>query len=116
METSVVKYRFASARSVVAAVIAVASAPVAAEPVADFYKGRDVTLIVSAGSGGGYAAYARTFAPYLGAALPGKPKVIVKHMPGAGGIRASLFLYSTAPRDGSVIGLVHSSHISSPGT
>ncbi len=83
-------------------------ANVRAETVADFYKGKDITFIVSAGEGGGYAAYARTFAPYLGNALPGKPKIIVKHMPGAGGIRASLFLFSTAPRDGSAIGLVHS--------
>ncbi len=47
---------------------------VRAETVADFYKGKDITFIVSAGEGGGYAAYARTFAPYLGNALPGKPE------------------------------------------
>lgn len=80
-----------------------------ADPVADFYKGRNLNWILSAGSGGGYASYARTFAPHFGKYIPGNPNIVIQHMPGGGGIRASNFLYSIAPKDGSTIGLVHSS-------
>jgi tripartite-type tricarboxylate transporter receptor subunit TctC len=80
-----------------------------ADPIADFYKGKQINWILSAGAGGGYSAYALTFAPYFSAHIPGKPHIIVQNMPGAGGIRAMLYLQSVAPRDGTTIGLVHSS-------
>jgi tripartite-type tricarboxylate transporter receptor subunit TctC len=81
----------------------------AADPVADFYKGKQLTWILSAGAGGGYSSYANAFAPYLSAHIPGNPHIIVQNMPGAGGIRAMLYLQSVAPKDGTTIGLVHSS-------
>lgn len=80
-----------------------------ADDTADFYKGRNVNWILSAGEGGGYSTYARAFAPYFEKHIPGHPKLIIQNMPGAGGIRASNYLYSVAPKDGSTIGLVHSS-------
>jgi tripartite-type tricarboxylate transporter receptor subunit TctC len=80
-----------------------------ADPIADFYKGKEVHWVLSAGAGGGYSAYARVFAPYLGAHIPGKPSIVVQNMPGAGGIRAMTYFASVAPHDGSTIGLVHSS-------
>jgi tripartite-type tricarboxylate transporter receptor subunit TctC len=80
----------------------------AADPIADFYKDRQVSLILSAGEGGGYSTYARAFAPFLAAHLPGKPNIVVQSMPGAGGIRAMMFFHSQAPKDGTSIGLVHS--------
>src|SRR5215210_8607660 len=82
---------------------------VAADPIEDFYKGKQVNWILSAGAGGGYASYAHVFAPYLSAHLPGKPNIVVQNMPGAGGIRAMQYLSSVAPKDGTTIGLVHSS-------
>jgi len=75
----------------------------------DFYKGRQISWILSADAGGGYASYARAFAPFLADHVPGKPTIIIQHMPGAGGIRAMNYLDAVAPKDGSVIGLVHSS-------
>jgi tripartite-type tricarboxylate transporter receptor subunit TctC len=75
----------------------------------EFYKGRQMTLIMSADAGGGYASYANAFAPYLAAHIPGKPRITVQYMPGAGGLRATNYLYTAAPKDGSVIGMVHSS-------
>jgi tripartite-type tricarboxylate transporter receptor subunit TctC len=75
----------------------------------DFYKGRQISWILSADAGGGYSAYAQTFAPYFSAHIPGNPKIVVQNMPGAGGIRAMIYLNSVAPRDGSTIGMVHSS-------
>src|SRR5205085_7329072 len=80
-----------------------------ADPVSDFYKDRPITMILSADAGGGYASYANAFAPYLSAHIPGKPKIVVQYMHGAGGLRAMKYLYSAAPKRGSVIALVHSS-------
>jgi tripartite-type tricarboxylate transporter receptor subunit TctC len=89
--------------------LAVASGLAHADPVAEFYKGRQVAMILSAGEGGGYASYAHAFAPFFSAHIPGKPKIIIQHLPGAGGIRAMNYLNSIAPKDGSTIGFVHSS-------
>jgi tripartite-type tricarboxylate transporter receptor subunit TctC len=96
---------------VAAALLAQICAPGAAmaDPVADFYRGRQVNLILSAGVGGGYASYANAFAPYFGDHIPGKPQVVIQNMPGAGGVRAMTYFYSVAPRDGTTVGFVHSS-------
>lgn len=75
-----------------------------AEPVADFYQGKTVTLVVSSSPGGGYDTLARTVAKYLGNHLPGAPTIVVKNMPGAGGIVATNFMFNNAPKDGTVIG------------
>jgi tripartite-type tricarboxylate transporter receptor subunit TctC len=80
-----------------------------ADPIADFYKGRTIFWILSAGVGGGYASYAQAFAPYLAAHIPGHPTIVVQNMPGGGGIRAMLYLNEVAPKDGTTLGLVHSS-------
>src|SRR5712671_5538057 len=91
------------------AAFALASGPGRADPVADFYKGRQINWILSAGAGGGYSQYARAFAPYFSEHIPGKPNIIIQNMPGGGGIRAMQYLSSVAPKDGTTIGLVHSS-------
>jgi tripartite-type tricarboxylate transporter receptor subunit TctC len=75
-----------------------------ADSVADFYQGRLVQMIVGTGTGGGNDIYARVLARYLGAYIPGSPAVVVQNMPGAGGLSAANYLYSIAPKDGSVIG------------
>jgi tripartite-type tricarboxylate transporter receptor subunit TctC len=80
-----------------------------ADPIADFYHARSISLILSAGAGGGYASYAQAFAPYFGAHIPGNPNIVIQNMPGGGGIRAMLYLNSVAPKDGTTLGLVHSS-------
>src|SRR6188508_3335391 len=71
--------------------------------VAEFYKGRQVNLIVGYGSGGGYDVYGRLFARHLGRHIPGNPSVVVQNMPGAGSLRAVNFIANTAPRDGTAI-------------
>lgn len=101
--------RWRTAVALAAALSVLLPATVSADPIADFYKGRNINWIISAGSGGGYASYAYAFAPYLSAHIPGNPHVVVQSMPGAGGIRAMLYLNSVAPKDGTTIGLVHSS-------
>ena len=92
-----------------AAMLALGSSAAPADPIADFYKGKQINWILSAGAGGGYSAYALAFAQHFSAHIPGNPHIIVQNMPGAGGIRAMLFLQSVAPKDGTTIGLVHSS-------
>ncbi len=77
-----------------------------ADPVADFYKGRAVTVVVSSSAAGGYDTLARGLARHISKHLPGNPAFIVRNMPGAGGMTATNFLYNNADRDGSVIGLV----------
>ncbi len=92
-----------------AAVLACLGAPsrsVVADPIADFYAGRTVTMIVSTSAAGGYDTLARAIARHLGAHIPGNPTVIVRNMPGAGGLTATNYLYAAAERDGSVIGLI----------
>ena len=78
----------------------------AADPIADFYKGKRIKLIVGASSGGGYGTYARMVATYLGNYIPGNPRIIAQFMQGAASIRAANFVYNVAPQDGTVLGAV----------
>ena len=87
------------------AMLALAGAPVRADAVADFYRGKVVNLVVGYGSGGGYDVYARLIATHLGRYIPGNPTVIVQNMPGAGSLRSVNYLYNTAPKDGTVFGI-----------
>ncbi|MPY68611.1 MAG: hypothetical protein GEU92_00840 [Alphaproteobacteria bacterium] len=74
-----------------------------AEAASDFYKGKTVTIVVGYGAGGGADVYGRFMARHLGGHLPGKPNVIVQNMPGAGGLRSANYVYTAAPKDGTVI-------------
>jgi tripartite-type tricarboxylate transporter receptor subunit TctC len=67
------------------------------------YRDKTVTILVGASAGGGYDFYARLLARHVGKFLPGNPQVIVKNMPGAGGVVLANYLQSRAPRDGSEI-------------
>jgi tripartite-type tricarboxylate transporter receptor subunit TctC len=88
-----------------AALLALAATAARADAVADFYKGKQVNLIVGYGPGGGYDIYARLLARHFGRFIPGNPNVIVQNMPGAGSLRAVNYLYNIAPKDGTVIGM-----------
>lgn len=81
-----------------------AAIPVCADPVADFYKGKQVTVYVGLSAGGGYDTNARLVARYIGKHIPGNPAVIVRNMPGGGGIVMSNFVAGVAPKDGTNIG------------
>jgi len=82
-----------------------AAAPAsAAESVADFYKGKQIRVIVGSDAGGGYDVYARLMARHLGRFIPGEPSFIVQNQPGAGSIAAANAVYVTLPQDGTVIG------------
>src|SRR5262245_35574356 len=82
-----------------------AAVPAHADAVADFYKGKQINLIVGYGPGGGYDIYARLLARHFGRFVPGAPNIIVQNMPGAGSLRAVNYLYNVAPKDGSAIAM-----------
>jgi tripartite-type tricarboxylate transporter receptor subunit TctC len=77
--------------------------PTAAADVADFYRGKRINFVIGYGTGGGYDIYARLFARFIGEHIPGNPTVVPQNMPGAGSRRAANWLYSVAPKDGSVL-------------
>jgi tripartite-type tricarboxylate transporter receptor subunit TctC len=66
----------------------------------DFYAGKQISLLIGTTVGGGYDAYGRLVARHIGQHIPGNPTVIVKNMPGAGGLAAANYLYNRAPKDG----------------
>src|SRR5437870_288791 len=76
-----------------------------AQPVADFYRGRTVTMLIGYTSGGGYDLYARVLSRHIGKHIPGTPQVVPQNMPGAGSLRVANFLYNAAPKDGTTIGM-----------
>src|SRR5690606_11022528 len=55
--------------------------------------------------GGGFDLYARTLSQHLTRHIPGQPNIILQFMPGAGGIKATNYVYTASPRDGSVFAL-----------
>ena len=97
-------------RPIAALVAALLIAPAAsAQTVADFYKGKTVSIVVSTSTGGGYDAMARVISRHIGKHMPGNPTVVVRNMPGAGGITAVNWLFNAAEKDGTVLGLVQNS-------
>lgn len=76
----------------------------AQQSVADFYRGKTVTLIVGFTAGGGYDLNARTLARHIGRHIPGNPNVIVQNMPGAGSLVSINYLANIAAKDGTVLG------------
>jgi tripartite-type tricarboxylate transporter receptor subunit TctC len=77
-----------------------------AETLEQFYKGRQLTMVVFTGAGSTYDIYARVLARHFGDHIPGKPIIIVQNMPGAGGLKVEQYLYRIAPKDGTVMGTI----------
>ncbi|MDH3242569.1 MAG: tripartite tricarboxylate transporter substrate-binding protein [Alphaproteobacteria bacterium] len=88
------------------AALAACSVAAQAQALEQFYKNKTVTMIVGARPGGGNDAYARLLSHYMGRHIPGKPRISIKYMPGAGSRIAANMLYVRAPKDGSVFGAV----------
>lgn len=75
----------------------------------DFYKGRQILLLVGNNAGTAYDTSARFLARHLGRHIPGSPSIIVQNMPGATGLTAANYIWKIAPKDGSVIANAHQS-------
>lgn len=96
--------RIASALVTTTAVAVMAAGGAAAQSPAEFYKGSKISVTVGYAPGGGNDAYARLVSRHFGKYTPGKPSVIVRNMPGAGGLKHMNYMYNVAPKDGSAIG------------
>jgi tripartite-type tricarboxylate transporter receptor subunit TctC len=88
----------------VAATVLFAASVAAAENVEAFYKGLNMPLIIGYSAGGGYDVYARMLARYFGKHVPGNPNIVPQQMEGAGSLRSANYIFSAAPKNGSVIG------------
>ncbi len=69
-----------------------------------FYAGKTITVLIGFGPAGTYDYYARLLARHMGRHIPGKPNMIAQQMPGAGSFTAANFIYTAAPKDGTVMG------------
>jgi tripartite-type tricarboxylate transporter receptor subunit TctC len=91
---------------VMLAFVAIAGATAAsAQSPAEFYKGKEIRMLISHPAGGGYDLYARFFARHLSRLMPGHPIVVPQNMPGGAGVVMASYIYANAPQDGTVIGL-----------
>lgn len=86
-----------------AATLALASGAAHAQSVEQFYKGRQITMVVGTSPGGINDISARFVARYLGKYIPGNPAIVVENQPGAGGITSANRLANVFAHDGSVI-------------
>ena len=87
----------------IALMLSVASAA-CADPIADFYRGKTIRMLIGYGPGGGYDLYGRLVAEFLPKYLPGHPTILPENMPGAGSFAAAKYMAAAAPKDGTVLG------------
>jgi len=80
------------------------SCPGHAQSVEDFYRGKTINLIIGYSVGGGYDLYGRLVSRHIGKHIPGRPAIVPQNMTGAGSLRAAQYIYSVAPKDGTVFG------------
>ena len=79
---------------------AIAAAATGASAAAMNYEGKTIKIVIPYGPGGTYDKYGVVFSNHLANYIPGKPNIILQHMPGAGGIKAMNWVYNVAPKDG----------------
>ena len=84
-----------------------------ADPVADFYHGKTLSLIIGTSSGNDYDFRGRLLARHMARHIPGEPTIVPQNMPGAGGIKAANYLASIAPHDGTTLHMIMSNMMSS---
>ena len=86
-----------------AAIAIFSSMPAMADAVSEFFGDRTIRFIIGTNPGGGYDLYMRTLVSHIADEIPGKPNVVVVSMPGAGGVKATNYVYNAAPRDGTTV-------------
>lgn len=80
--------------------------PAGAQPVAEFYRGKQIRFIIRAAPGGGFDLYSRLLGRHIVRHIPGNPTVLPQNMPGAGGITAANYVAEIAPRDGTILTMI----------
>lgn len=91
------------ALSVIVAIVVAAGAVHAQQP---DLAGRQVNVVIGFGTGSGYDTWGRLVTRHIGRHLPGRPATVPQNMPGAGSFVAINHIYSVAPKDGTVFGIV----------
>jgi tripartite-type tricarboxylate transporter receptor subunit TctC len=102
------KHLFAYAVLATAAIIGATAVarPALADAIADFYKKNDIRFVIGVAAGGSYDTSGRLLSRHIGKYIPGNPKVQVQNMPGASSRVAANYIYTLAPKDGTIIGAV----------
>jgi tripartite-type tricarboxylate transporter receptor subunit TctC len=77
-----------------------------ADPVADFYAGKTVTIVVGMPPPDQHDNDGRLLARFMSKYMPGNPNFIVQSMPGGGSLKAAQYMWAVAPRDGTTFGIV----------
>src|SRR3954462_12206227 len=80
--------------------------PAAADPIEDFYRGKQVRIYIRAAPGGNYDIYSRVLGRHISRFIPGNPAVVPVNMPGGGGIVALNYVANVAPKDGTVLTMI----------
>lgn len=111
-----------AASAVVAIAVFASQGAAQSQPAAEFFAGKQISLLIGTTAGGGYDAYGRLLARHMGRHIPGKPAIVAKNMPGAGGVALANHLYNRAPKDGTEFGTTQNGipfeklfHMLSPG-
>ena len=84
------------------------ASPTWSEAADDFYRGKTITLVVSAGAGGGYGLFSQLLAQHMPKHIPGRPKFVLQYMGASGGLVAANHVYNVSPKDGTAIGMLRS--------
>src|SRR5580704_809642 len=92
-------------RRLMLAAALLAPAAARADAIADFYRGKSITLYVGFPPAGGYDIYARILAPYYTRHIPGNPAIVIKNMEGGSGVKAAGYMTSVTSQDGTSLGL-----------
>lgn len=100
-------HRLSLAAGVAVAMISATTAPAGADAIADFYKGKAVTILISAPPGSGYDTYARLLGRGMQRFVPGNPNFVPRNMPGAGGMVVANTAYNKGPYDGTMLFTLH---------
>jgi tripartite-type tricarboxylate transporter receptor subunit TctC len=80
--------------------------PAAADPIEDFYRGKQIRMYIRAAPGGNYDVYSRILGRHIARFIPGNPLVVPVNMPGGGGLVALNYVANAAPRDGTVLTMI----------
>ncbi len=95
----------------VAAALALSASAAMAQPtppqsVEEFYKNRQINVVIYTQTGSSYDLYARLLTAHMGKHIPGRPNFVHRNMMGAGGLKAAEYLYRIAPKDGATFGTI----------
>lgn len=106
--------RFTRIAAVAALTTTLPAGLAAADSVADFYKGRTMTLVSGGSAGGGFTTVARTLGAHWEKYIPGNPSIIVDAKPGGGGVTMMSYMANAAPQDGTMLGAALPSAVNAP--